>query len=67
MLLGLGVGQHQRKLPPELAGLGPGIHNLRTFGISASRFLFQVMDHYLKPWLHYLCEILLLRIVCITE
>lgn len=29
-----------RKLPSELAGLGPGIQSLRTSVISASRFLF---------------------------
>lgn len=56
-----------KKLPSELAGLGPGIHSLRTFGISASRFLLQVMYHYPKLWLHYPREILLLRIMCITE
>lgn len=56
-----------KNLPSELAALGPGIHNLRTSVISASSFPFQVMHHYLKLWLHYLCEILLLRILYITE
>lgn len=54
-----------KKLPSELAGLGPGIHTW-TFGISAPRFLFQVICHFLKLWLYYLCEIHLLRITCIT-
>lgn len=42
MQLGLSVQPASKKLPSELPGLGPGIHNLRTLGISALRFLFYV-------------------------